>query len=285
MVGIIKSLNINSYKKIARQSFAKSLGFLVIFIIIISAVISLKFTFVAKTGLFQFSSFLNRNLEPILSGLPSIEIKNGILILPKEPYTKEWKGDFALIIEPGVEIDNSIMEKYNNCLLLTQNNLIIKETEAAQGKSKIEIYKLEKLDYLKITPIQSGIKIAIKNKEFSLTPSNVEKFLKIIQFFIWPVLFLWFFFMYSFTKPAQILIFSLPSLIFKARLKATLSYKALLNIGVYAIVPPTCLALVKEILNIKIPFFWFIYSAIYVAYLYFAVKLNKEESEITVQNS
>jgi hypothetical protein len=284
MAGIIESFNINSYKKLATQSFGKSFWFLVVFVMIVSSVISLKGTLAVKKGLAQFNLFLNQHLESIVSGLPPIEIKNGTLILPKEPYVKEWQGKYAIVIEPAEEFDNSILEKYNNCLLFTQKKLIMKQTDEKKGKSEIQIYKLEKFGYFKISPIQSGLKIEAENKQFNLTPSSVGKFSKIIQWFIFPVLFLWLFFWYGFAKMAQVFVFSVFSLIFKASLKAVLSYRELLTIGIYAIVPPTCVALVKEIFNIRLSWFWCIYSAMYVTYLYLAVKSCKEAPESAAQN-
>lgn len=59
MFGIIKSLDVKSYKKIAEQSFPKSLVFLVLFIVIISAALSLKFTLIVRTELSHFIPFLD----------------------------------------------------------------------------------------------------------------------------------------------------------------------------------------------------------------------------------
>mgnify|MGYP001607289099 CR=1 FL=1 len=283
MAGIFKSWNIDNYKDIARQPVFKSLGFLLIFIMIFSAFISLKLTFNAKAGFSWANSLVNQKLESALSELPAIEIKNGILVLPIEPYTKKWEDDFALIIEPKTEDGVSILQNYNNCLLLTRKSFILKTTDAAQGTSKIQITKLEKFGYLKIRPIQSGLKISLANsKDFVLTPASVAKLLRMIQFFVWPVIFLGLFFWYSFTKLLQVCIFSLFSSIFNVILKAQLSYKALLNIGAYAIVPPTCLAAAKEIFSLKMAYFGVVYIIIYLTYLYLIIKSNKGEQSSQV---
>lgn len=276
MHGILESFNIKSYKVIAKQPFKKSLKFIVIFFIISSAVVSLRATLFVKAGLPQFKSILNKNLEYISADFPEVEIKNSELILPVKLYIKEWKTKFALIIDPAEENTGLVLEKYSNVLFFGRKKIMIKTTEPYSGKSKLEIYKLEKIGDLRISPIGAGLKITTKNGSFNLTPIVFEKLLKILSFLFWPVFFLWFFFIYCITKPVQILFFSLFSLLLKANLKVALSYKELLNIGIYAMVPPAILAVIKELLSIQMPSFLLIYSTVYAIYLFQGINENKE---------
>jgi len=274
MRGIGESFNLKSYKAIAKQPFGKALKFFIIFIAIISAIISLKTTLFIRAKMPQFSAFLNKNLEYFSSDFPEIEIKDGGLVSPVQPYIKEWQNKFAFIVEPKAEEAVAALEKYENALFLGRNKLVLKTTEPRSDKSRMEIYKLEKIGALKIIHIPSGLKIIMKNGEMSITPESFKKFFRTISFLLWPLFFVCLFVVYCFTKTIQILFFSLFSLAINAQLKASLTFKELLNIGCYALVPPTSLAVIKESLNIEIPGFSLIYSLVYMIYLFQGIKVN-----------
>ena len=278
MLGLIGSFNPNFYREITKQSLWRSLGFLIVFITIISAIVSYKYTVIVKNMLPQVNSWTQKNLINIASDFPTIEIEDGSLTLPKDVYIKEWADEFVFVVQPEAENVYHILERYSNVLLLTREKFITKTTKEDFEQSEIKTYNLKKIKFFKITPTNSGLKVFFNNRAVDITPLVVRKLLEKLSLFIYPLLFLFFFSIYGFTKPLQTLIFSLLSLIFNTNLKATLSYRQLLNIGVYALVPSTSLAMVGELSNLKIPLFWVIYLLIYFIYIFLGIKSTTKES-------
>ncbi|MCK4810549.1 MAG: DUF1189 family protein [Candidatus Omnitrophica bacterium] len=276
MLGIIKSFNPSFYPKITRQSLWKSLGFFLVFIIIISAILSFKISSDVKRQLPVAEAWLYENIPQIVSDFPPLEIENGNLVLPEKTYIKEWEDQFSLVIEPDPKKIYPILDEYSNVVVFTQKKLIIKTSNPKTNQSKVETQDLSKVKLFKIDQIDTGLKFTFENKEFDVTPSTIERFLEKLYLFVFPLVFLWFFCVYIFTKPAQILIFSLVSLIFNKNLKTGLSYKQLLNIGTYALVPPTLLAATKDIANLKIPLFGAVYVLIYILYFFWGIKATRE---------
>ncbi|UCC95802.1 MAG: DUF1189 family protein [Candidatus Omnitrophota bacterium] len=276
MLGIIKGFYPPFYKKIAKQSFAKSFGFLVVFVIIVSAIVSYKNAMSLKSMFPQINRWVGQNLGNIVSDLPPIEIQNGSLTLPKQTYVKEWKDEFAFIVDPYTENMYSRLERHDNVLLLTKDKLIIKSTESDIKESEINTYSLKDVKFLKVVPTETGLKVTLEQRDFNVTPTTIKNVLEKSHLFFFPIALFWFCFMYGLGKLLHLFMFSLVSLIIKASLKAPLSYTHLLNIGVYALVPPTVAAVALHASGIVIPFFPLIYITIYVTYLFSGINASKE---------
>jgi hypothetical protein len=250
-------------------------------VLLIAVIFSFRFSLSIKRALPQTKAWLNENLEKIASEIPEVEIKDGTLVLPKLEFIKEWKKEkFALIIEPNQENAYAILEQYDNVLLLTQTKFITK-TLKSDSSQEIKTYNLDKVKIFKIFPIQSGMRVVLENKEFQINNSTVNRWLKIVSLLVFPITLCFVFLWYSFTKLLQLLFFSLASLIFNAQSKANLSYKELLNIGIYVLVPPTTLAVIKNVFNIPIPVFGLLYLLIYLFYLALGIRASAAKEEQT----
>lgn len=277
MLGIVGSFNPSFYKKIVKQSLLKSIGFLVVFVFIFTAGISYRYTLYIKAGIPKVIQWFDKNFSYLVSDLPPIEISDGEVVSPEKTYIKEWKDVFVFVIEPNEENLETTLKEYPNVLVLSQRSLSIKTTEPEAGKSKVETYDLKNIEYLKITPTETGITVNFETNEIEVTPATLERISQKISGFIYPVIFLWFFLVYCFTKPLQLLIFSIISLLFNSNLKSSLSYKQLLNIGTYALVPPTSLAVIKDVIGLRIPLFFVVYSLVYIIYLFWGIKAVSTE--------
>lgn len=272
MLGTIGSFNPEFYKKIVKQSLLKSIGFLVVFICLFTAIISYKDTLFIKARMPEVIRWLEKNLNSIAAEFPAIEISNGKLVSPQKTYIKKWKNGFVFVIEPEEENAGETLKKYPNVLILSERSLSIKTTDANAGRSKIETYDLKNVKELKIIPTQDGLRVNFYTRRFELTPENIKRLGEKISKFIYPVVFLFLFSIYSFTKPLQVLVFSIIALLFKANLKSSLSYRELVNISIYAVVPPTSLAVIIELAELKIPLFFVVYSIVYIVYLFLGIK-------------
>lgn len=265
----IKSFNPKSYKDFIFQSFKKSFIFFIIFVIILSAIMAFIYNLRFNKKIPQIISFIERNFNSLLS-LPVIEIKNGELVLPSSPFEKKWEG-FVFLIRPSKDL--SALEKYSKFLLITKRNIFLKWEE----NGSIEQIPLKNIGNLKIIVKDKALKITKDDHAFLITPLGIKNFFKKLSLFLYPLLFTWFFSWFLLTKPLHIFIFTLFSLLFSHHLNLKFSYKNLLNLGIYAILPPTTAAIIKEMINISLPFFWLIYSFIYIFFLMQVIKIAKEE--------
>ncbi|MBU1121489.1 MAG: DUF1189 family protein [Candidatus Omnitrophota bacterium] len=283
MLTVFKSFNPKEYKKIAKTKFGASLGFLVIFVIILSVFFSFKYTAVIKTFIPKISYWAQTNLSDIFSDVPGIEISDGMLVSPKSNYIKKWEADneeFYFVIEPSGEKVFPMLADFTNVLVLTDTKVIAKYSKPNTNESEIKMYKLDNIKHLQLTPITDGINVSLLDDSFDITGDLIEAFIDQFSWVIFPLIFLWLSVMYFLHKMIQLFFFSLLSVIVNKKLKRELTYKQLLTIGVYAMVTPTTLTVVKEIFNIRIPAFWLIYLGIYVFYLFSGIKsvdMKKEE--------
>ncbi|OQX87964.1 MAG: hypothetical protein B6D55_01670 [Candidatus Omnitrophica bacterium 4484_70.2] len=268
----ISSFNPSSYRKLVFYSLKRSLFFLFIFVIFISGLMAFFSNVRIGKILPKFESSLKKNFHYLIYDLPPIEIKEGKLIYPKKVYLKKWNNRFIFLISP--DNDSSSLGKYRNVLLITQKNIFLKWEE--RDEIRIKKFPLREIKYLKIEAKNDSLYFKSMQKEFVVTSSSIGEFFKKLSFFLYPFLFLLFFSWYAFTKPAYIFLFSIFSVIFSQKLGVRLFYKNIFNLGIYANVLPTSLALLKEALGMNIPFFWAIYSFIYLLFLRQVIKMFKE---------
>lgn len=283
MIGIVKSFDPKFYKTIAKQKLGKSFGFLCVFILILSAVISFKWTANIKASLPEINSWVRKNFEEIISDLPEIEIKDGKLIAPETNYIKKFEGEFALIVEPDEEKVYSLMKNFPNAIVLTESKLVIKNTKSRGVQAEIKETNLSEVAYFKVTPYQEGLEITTSQNsqnKFKVNPVIIKSLLGKFTLIFFPACFLFLLIVFFLRKLILVLFFSLVSLIIKSSLNQRLSYKNLFTIGIYAMIPPTCLVVIVELLGLRIPLFWVVYSSIYIVYLFLAIKTEEGETWI-----
>lgn len=286
MLGIVKSFKPSFYKNIYNQSLGRSYGFLVVFVLLISLLISSGSIFYVNKSLPKAYDWIDRNFQYIINDLPQIKIENGQLTRPQTRFLKEWDEGFVFLVVPQKDDYFSIINEYENIALLTQDSLILKFDKGNQGQSEIKTFDLARIELLSLTPGSRGLNILFKDKTFDFNESSIKKFLRRLIPILFPIFFIYFFFLYLVIKPLQVVIFSLGALIINNLTKAKLSYKQLLNIGVYAMVPPVLIVLFLQFLNIH---FFILYVIIYFVYLYFGIssvkELTNKAQEIECQSS
>jgi len=211
-------------------------------------------------------------------------VKQGELVEPKQRFVKEYMKQFALVIEPEPANVNAVMAMYPNLLLMTRNQLITKQSANRNTAAEIKTYNLENRSFA-ITPVPQGFKVTLEQKQFDIMPQTINRWLNIIGVCVFPLLLLFWFSVYCFTKPLHVFIFSIVSLIISACFKRKFSYSQLWNIGVYALVPATCLAVVLDILGLRLPFFPLVYCLTYAGYLYAALKAACNADEQAGKNT
>ncbi len=274
MTGFLGGFVPEFYAKIARQSTGRTIGFLFILILVISAVFSLQAALTILPQLKHVQQWADINLQKISGEFPSIEIKDGALIQPKESYVLEIGKNLAFAVEPDPQKESAVLEKHKNLFLLTSKQFVFKQT----GENSVTEERrrdLDKVKSWKMFSVPSGIGMSFENNQVLVTSATVQKWLKAVKIFIFPVLLLFLSGLYSFTKFTQVLFFSLFGLIANAVLKAEAGYKQIFNVCVYALVPPVALSMASEVLHVRLPGFWFLFSAIYILYIFLGLQAAK----------
>jgi len=202
-----------------------------------------------------------------------MEMRNGEIIAPRQAFLKVWEKErAAFAIEPDPARVQSVLDAHENIVLITQKQVLVKARRAA-GTSEIRSYDVSGTKLFKLESIAQGVKISLEAKVIELTPRLVKRWIRIISMFILPGMMLVFLCWFSVAKPVQLLFFSLVSLLANAVLKAQRSYPELLNIGIYALVPPTTLAVLLALVGLdRIPFFGLVFIVLYSTYLVLGIK-------------
>jgi len=238
ITGFINSFSPSSYGKIVKQKFGRSFLYLSILILVISVLLSVKFT----STLAQLSGeFVDKAGEEI----SEIRITNGVVSVPvDQPYIYKVE-NYAFIIDTTGEVVS--LDDYEAGLLLTKNALLSKNNARTQS------YDLSQVASLYITP--ELLKEWMKKSGKVVFP--IIMVLLVISFLI--------------AKFIQIFLFSLISMLANNLKKKNLSYSQLLNIGLYALTLPTVLAVIVILFNFGFPLFSLIYSLLYILILVTAI--------------
>ena len=271
MTEFLGSFTLAFYAKIASQPVARTIGFLLVFVLLISAALSLNSALIIIPRLGNVQKWADGNLKKI----PAIEVKDGVLIQPQDDFLLEIGNyDSIFSVETDQEKEADILAKYKNVVMLTRTRFVFKQT-GEDSLAYVRKRNFDKAKSWKISPDQSGFSLAFDNNQILVTPDNVKKWLKAVSIFIFPAFLLVLFVLYSFTNSLQILFFSLIGLMANAILKAKASYKQIFNICAYAIVPPTILVTLLEVFRFRLPGFWFLFSSVYTLYIFLGLQSAK----------
>ncbi len=276
MFGLIGAFDTKHYGKIYKQSVGRSVGFLVVLALIISAVLSVRYSFVVISGFSAVRSWAHSDLGKIASEFPAVEVDKGVLVEPKGSFTKDLGGKLYIVIEPDPEAAKAVADKYENLVLLTQKKFLTKQTAGRNASSEVKTYDLQEKSF-KLSSRPDGFLLSMDGKTFALTPQVVDKWFRVVSWLVYPFMLIILWGIYAVIKPLHVFIFSLVSWIICLLTDVKLSYKELWNIGSYAIVPAVCVAVLVGLTGKMFAFFPAIYILLYIAYLYLAVKSVKAE--------
>ncbi len=292
-IGFWESLTISfqprAYKKIVSQPFGRSFRYLAIFLLLVSLVLSIKYTLVLRGGMEKADEWINAQAAGMIAkNLPEeIKIKDGqVSTTAKEPFVRYWdfggegkKGEVAFIIDTTGRTRD--LKDYRQGLLLTKNKLIFKNTKPGgaveireQDLSKIKLFVLRRGD-------KDKGELAVftsDQKTFPLTYKVIKRWRKkasrLLPLMIVPLLIY-----YLIAKTIHLFFFSLASLIINDLTKAGLEYKKLLNIGAFALVPPTVLALLLMVAGEFISYLGILYILVYLICLAMGIVKSKAQSD------
>ena len=238
--GFVNSFNPGAYEKIVKQKFSRSFLYLLVIVLVISALFSVKFTSVFTRAAGEFIGKAEQEI-------PEIRITDGVVSVPVEqPYIYE-AAEYAFIIDTTGKIAS--LDDYDSGLLLLKDKIIYKD----KARMKTESYDLSKIAALHITP--ETLRRGLKKGSKILVPA------------LFVALAIWF----IISKFIQVFLFSLVSLFANNLKKKNLTYSELLNIGIYGLTAPTVLAAVLILFNVQFRLFGLIYCLLYIFVLVSAV--------------
>ncbi len=271
-----QSFNPKFYKEIVNQSFGRSFKYLILFLLLVSLLIGWKFSLTLKKGMGEAEQWINENLPgKIQEYLPEqIEIKNGQLsTTAKQPFMRSFaEGEGVFIIDTTGKV--SSLDDYENGFLLTKTKMILKNIKP-DGTVEIKERDFADIDSLTIRRGDEArgeiIEFISPQKSFVLTYDLLDRWARNIWRIAFLPAFVFLFIYFLIAKLIQLFLFIPVSLITNRVVNAKLEYKNLLNIGVYALTPPTFLATLFLLFNVAIPEFGLIYILIYSAFLVLGV--------------
>jgi len=257
------------YGVFAAQPFSKSFKFLLKLVLLITVVFTATISLEIYAGMPKAEQWVSRTIESLSTELPVIEITDGKLVKPDAQFVRNF-GGFAFIIEPDKAKAPALLMEQKEGAVLTQDSLMIK-SERRRGDPDIKIHELKDLKYLRITGVPHALSIEWqKGKAAEWTGEKAVGRMRLLSRFLVPLLLVVIFPCWLAVKLAQVLLFSVGGMAFNSLLKAGLSYKELVNLGIYALLPPTIVALL--VIRLAIPMFPLIFMAIYFFYLYSGIR-------------
>ncbi|MFH0838816.1 MAG: DUF1189 domain-containing protein [Candidatus Omnitrophota bacterium] len=243
---IIRSIISKSfYRDVKSQSFSVGFKYLLTFFLIITVILSVRFSFVLTSGTNFIADWISTNI-------PDITIKNGEVSSPAEqPYLK-GTNEFVFILDTTGQV-SAIAPEYKAGILVLKNKIMHKQSEVETRE-----YDLSK------TPF------------FVLNKTVIDRVKKI---FIWvtiPLMVIFLYLYYIVISLGKILGFSLLTLIINKAGKLKLNYRGLLNIGAFSLTLPVILGTAVDASGMRIPYFWVMHLGVYVLYLVIMTLASKE---------
>ncbi|MBU4377062.1 MAG: DUF1189 domain-containing protein [Candidatus Omnitrophica bacterium] len=232
------------YKVVKNFSAGKAFKYILSLILLVSLILSIRYSFVLGAG-------LNVAMDWMKENLPVIEVQNGVASVNAEQPFKIAEQDFAVILDTTGK--TASLDGYAKGVLLMKDKVIYKESEV-----KTEIYSLADVKSLRIDEnFMNGIK---KNAIWIIFP------FMLLGIYIYMIL----------ARLLQTVIFSLITVFAAAINKVQLAYSQIFAIGIYAVTLSTLLGAMAALFLKEIPGMGWIYAAIYITYLIVAVINCKE---------
>lgn len=234
------------YKDVKSFSVGKSIKYVLSFILLISLILTIRYSY-------GFGAGLNIAAEWMKKNLPVIDIKNGIASVDVEQPYKVSQDDMVVIIDTTGK--TSSLDGYKRGVLLMKDKVLYKESDA-----KTEIYNLADVKNLKI------------NQNFINTIKNNAVWI------ILPFMFAGIYIYLAVARFLQIVVFSIITIFAAAVTKTQLTYTQIFGIGAYAVTASMILGGIAALFMRAIPGVGWVYCGIYTIYLVMAIMNCKEIS-------
>jgi len=280
-LNLLNSFKPSFYEEAAFKQVANSIKYVFLLVLITTIIISTYIVFNLRTKSLEF---LNSNKEKLYEVIKKIvvplKIKDGKVSADvKQPYKERLselgpKG-FTLVIDTTGSITS--LEEGEDGILITEDTLIVQSE--TKGTTDIKRYSLSQIKDFSIKPSDKTDEYFIVSSgghTYYVTFDLLKTWVNIIFKIGWPLLIVFSYIFTLFAKFIQVLIFSLFVVILNLSSVKRLKYSNIFNIGIYAITPPTSLALINTAGGINFKYFNIVYIAVYLIYLALGFAYAKE---------
>lgn len=259
-----------SYRKLSGRTLPWSFVILAVFILGVSAILSLKSSLFLYSKVPGTITWVNDNFKYFSEGLPHIIIEEGKLIEPRQTYFRQWEG-LTFIIEPDKDKASAAFELYGNLILIGPDQALVKSIKS-RGVTETKTYSLREIEKLELIPQPGGVALILPDRKFLLNPLILTGIIIKASGFIFPVMFTLYFLVNLAGKFFLVFGFSFISLLINDFRKAGLRYRQLLNIGIYGLFPSMIIGLLRDVSGIRPPYFTIFYFVLYFIYIFLGIK-------------
>ena len=246
--------NMSFYETVIKESVGKAFKYLVLFSLILGAISSIK-------PVISFLSTIDLLDDFLTKDVPDFTFTKGELTIEgKMPMVIDAGDRAAIIIDTSGKSDESVLDKYNQGTFIS-NTYMINKKNAAQT---------ERIDFSQLG-------------SFTFTKSSLTIFLSRLKPFtaLFPIVII---IAMLTVKLIDSMFISVLAAIVGSIIKINLSYVQTYSIGIYAMTLPSIIEFLVGLLPFNIPFFFVLYYAIVIIYLYNAFSHIKKEMEMQAKN-
>lgn len=242
------------YEKFIEEPLKRAFGYFFKLMIIFSLLITIALTYTVNTNVQNFKIALETEF-------PNFKIENNILNIEEKDSFEYYFEDYKMQLIIDETKDNYTDNDYDNCLMLLKNSIIVKYSGYAQefGYNNIEVISNETII------------------EFFETQQW-----KILYIYIFLMMLLLNYILYSIIMLLDIVILSILGLIINTFIGTRFKYKDLVKLSIYAMTLPIILYVLYIISNIlfgiTIKLFELAYSAISYIYLITVMLIMKSDA-------
>ncbi len=278
---IIKSFKSSHYKELSFRPASEAVKYVFLLVLITTIIISTYIIFNFRTKSLEFLNSNKEKLHEVIKRIVvPLEIKDGKVSADvKQPYKERLselgpKG-FTFVVDTTGSITS--LEEGEDGILITEDALIVQSE--SKGTTDIKRYNLSQIRDFSIKPSDKTDEYFIVSSgghTYYVTFDLLKNWVNIIFKIGWPVLIVFSYIFTLFAKFIQVLIFSLFVVILNLSSVKRLKYSNIFNIGVYAMTPPTTLAIINITGGINFKYFNIVYIAVYLIYLALGFAYAKE---------
>ena len=250
--------NYDFYRLIVKESVGKAFGFLILFSLMIGALNCIK-------PIYDTHKTMGLIINYFESDIPYFELNNGELYVEGDMPIVFENASYIMIIDTRDNPDESILDDYQQGLLITKTKMISKEG-------------IEKMEYT--------------FKDFGAIDFNkeaVQKFLPGLQIFLIPIITIGIILGTIIGMLFSSLFVSLIGVVINSMIHGNLKYNDVYKIGIYSLVFPSMIKWIIKLLPYKIPFlssmFFFVYYGLVILYIIKAIHSIKTENQLFQQNN
>ena len=241
-----------AYRDVASGGTGRMMGYLAFLIAMATVVVTLQAQIATVVAMKIGGPWLKKHV-------PEIHITKGIASSPvQQPYVFEERGFGFVVDTTGATRD--LDPKYKHGALLTKTELVFRKSEVETRR-----YSLA------------------KSPDMVVNETTIDAMIKTVKQWLWVIVAAGVFVGLWVVKLLQVFFWSLVGLLIKHIAPRPLTYRAVLNLAIYALTVPLVFDLVKGFLGWRVPGLWLFSLGIYAGYLTWGILVQGPQDQTSGQ--